>query len=316
MSMRVYPLKYSSAAETAEIVRQIIGNIADERFECIAEDRTNTLVVVAGPETLDRVATILKTLDVASPRQAPASRETRIFTLGATRVDQYLERSLGMVLGKEGSFVADPARDLVIVKADEAMMRQVEQLLNELDRPTPPEVSTRMVGARVRVAWLVSGLDLPTAPPSDLKSAVDEAARLGADDLRLAAQMMVQAASDGRFQVSSAPKLEKTCGFRVEGKLTEAAGQARRLEVTLEAYEYASESSGPRPPGAPGPAPGKRWGSLQTTVVVPVGQPVVLSVTPTDEAMSVFVIQLLPDTPPAPPAPVPPRRERSRRDPS
>jgi hypothetical protein len=115
--------------------------------------------------------------------------------------------------------------------------------------------------------------------PEDLKEVLPGLSKLGIDKPRLAAQTLVNVTSGSRFQTRGVAKLDSPCQFSVSGQFT-GSNEPPKLHIDIRATR----------PGQPGPA---EICSLQTEISAPLGHLVVLGLTPTEAATSVFVVQVL-----------------------
>jgi hypothetical protein len=150
----------------------------------------------------------------------------------------------------------------------------------------------------VRLVCLVSGPadEKAAAVPEDLKEVAETLRKLGIDRPSLAAQALIRTQFNSRFEQSGQARLGEVTGLlTTTGQVSSAEG-ASRLDITVRATQTGRDSS--------------PLLSLQTQIVVPLGQPVILGVTPLREQTAAFVVQLLPALPipkpaekPAKPAP-------------
>jgi len=220
----------------------------------------------------------------------------RVFQLSHVEPDKTLEDALKLVFprGGPGHFSLDRQRKRVIINAPEVTAKTVEALLVRLDEPPRAQLAPNV---RVRVVWLISGhpadKEAPlAAPPADLKEVLPGLAKLGIDKPRLAAQAVLSVRPNARFETKGAARLGLPCQFAVSGRFSdrEVPGLDLRIKATR-----------------PGGLGTEEICNLQTEISAPPGHLVVLGVTPTDGATSVFVVQVLPqeEKKPAPRKPKP-----------
>lgn len=289
---RVSQLAHVAAEDACDLLDDTFGR--EEGFHCTHDPRTNTLIVTASEVTFLRVEQLLKALDV--PQQDAGDQpDVRVFPLRHVAPDDTLEEALELVLDDRGSFAIDRARKQVLVKAPFTTQERVESILEHLDVPLGAGGSASPE-RRLRLVWLVSGLEREDAapPPGDLKEVIEELAKIGVTDLKLAAQTVVTLAGS-EFAITASPILDKPCELTIEGVRGES-GDPNQLELRLkvrEVFEYVT-------PAKPGKASSERIGlrdlcQLETTVSAPPGHAVVLGVTPIGKMTSVFVIQSMAD---------------------
>ncbi len=282
-SIRIFQLKNARPGEVCETIHNLIDGA-----ECDFDDRTNSVIVTASSTAFLGVEQVVSSLDAAEPK-VPTQREpdeiVRVFPLSRLRPGDPMPHMLNSILGDRGQWTVDEQRKQIVVRADPSVMDQAANYIALIDQGTvEPEGPPSM---RVRLVWLVSGVDLERQPPVDLADVVKELGSHGVEDLRLAAQTMVETVAGENFTLSAAPVLEQACTLDVHGEIQGGDPGRPKLRLQLQATQYPAS-----PP--PGP-PGRRLCRLETTVVAPLGHAVVLGVTPTGEMTSVFVLQILPE---------------------
>jgi hypothetical protein len=271
-------LKNATATDTVSVLEHLLGG--GGRVSIVAVPANNSLLVRGTAEDVAKAREILAKLDV--PRDNSSARsQVQVFPLQAIEPDEALEDALQLAFkGKKGTnFSLDRKRKVLVVSADEATLKTVEMLLARLQgewRKGPD------ADVQVRVIWLVNGPARPdeAAPPDDLKELLPALAKVGIDRPRLVAQTLVNVNSNARFQARGTAKLEAPCLFEVDGRFSER-NETPALEISIRATR-------PRERGEDNIC------NLQTTIAAPLGHLVVLGVTPTDNASSVFVVQILP----------------------
>jgi hypothetical protein len=290
--IQIIPLKSANAADAAELLKVMLGMKTPEgqeaggRYVPIAVDqRTNSLIVSAPADQIDKIRTIVKKLDVISDNEPPAQRPS-VIPLRSLEPDETLKEALRLVLvGQGGNFTVDRERKAVIVSCDEKTKQVVTALLEDLEKQSQRKRGTTRSSpqVQVRVVWLVNDVPHQEASklPDDLKEVLPGLAKLGIDKPRLAAQTMVNVTSGTRFQTRGVARLDSPCQFSVSGQFL-GVTEPPQLHIDIRATR-------PRQAGA------DEICSLQTQISAPPGQLVVLGMTPTEAATSVFVIQVLVD---------------------
>lgn len=283
--LRVFRLAHVPAPEAMDLVWEMIDGEMDVRI--VADPRTNSLIGFA-EETwvLDRVSELIELLDVAAPRDEPAM--TRVIRLGPVADGDQMAGILSMLFGGERSservrIAWDPRARALVASGPAHRLDAVTKLAMELDpkleaaTPAPAEAPV----LTTRLLWLVSGEDAGRPLPPDLAPVASELARLGIEDLRLAAQTLVPARMHATFSTGFDPMVAgQPWQVRLRGSIFpgDASGT----------YEIEFEVEGARAGG-----PGRL--ELATSVVSPIDHFVVLGVAPIGDRDSVLVLQLRSD---------------------
>jgi hypothetical protein len=290
--IQIIPLKSANAAETAELLKVMLGMKTpegDETGGCyipIAVDlRTNSLIVSATADQIERIVTIVKKLDVISDNEPPAQRPS-VIPLRSLEPNESLREALRLVLTGQGNFTVDRQRKALILSCDEKTKQVVTALLGDLEKQSEKQQGTTKPNPQiqVRVVWLVNDVPHQEASklPDDLKEVLPGLAKLGIDKPRLAAQTLVNVTSGTKFQTRGIARLDSPCQFSVNGQFT-SDNEAPKLHIDIRANRVPQAG----PPG--------EICSLQTEISAPPGHLVVLGVTPTEASTSVFVVQVLVD---------------------
>lgn len=268
---QVLPLKNANAVETERLLHETLGREA----HVLADPRTNSLLILALPGDMPKIREIISKVDVPA-KEDNAPQRLEVFTLKSVEPDQVLQEALRLVVrpgGGKSNFTLDPRRKQVILWADPATTVLVQSLLNRLEGQSRSDMDVR-----VRVVWLVNGLarDDAPQPPEDLKEVLPDLAKLGIDRPRLVAQTMVNVTPNMQFQTKGVAKLDFPCQFSVTGRYNDKSASPA-LQITIRALRMDQEEIC----------------NLQTEISAPLGHLVVLGVTPTEAASSVFVVQVL-----------------------
>jgi hypothetical protein len=288
--LRVFRLKYMAAPQAARALRELLGEEVGPKgsIRTSVAEGANALLVWAGADQLDRVATIVREIDTeGAGREAgrDAGRpELRVFVLKHAEPDQGLDEALRLVFdGRQpGKFVVDRRLRAVIASGDRNTLEVMEALLTNLDTLSEQKPRAAGVELQVRVFWLTGGPARKDAPglPDDLKEVAAELAKLGVDKPHLATQVSVSTLPDTRFETSGVAALDASSRLSVAGTVT-----VRQGKVGLEIAVNVTRMGRGRGPGGDA--------SLRTQVTVPPGRPVVLGVTPTEGLPSAFVVQVV-----------------------
>ena len=294
-SIRIYTIGHANVVT----IRDILTNIFHDAAMIQVEEDLCKLIVQTNANTHERIASLLGELDRTDDGAADGSIKTQVLALRHAQPGDELRQALELAISDGGEFAVDASRNLVIVKGTDADIHNVEALLETLDQPTPPAAATPPTALRIRVIWLMSGLQREAPdPPADVADAVEELERIGVTDLRLAAQAVVQTTGDrGEFEIGCAPMLDNPCELEIAGRVTQKADQPANLDVKIRGTERIPPAEPPA--GRPGAYPAGQARSvcdLETTVIAPLNHKVVLCATPIDTATSVLIVQVLPGT--------------------
>jgi hypothetical protein len=280
---RLVPLKHASAVDVAAILAQVHEELA--RI-AVAEPRTNSILMHGTAAELEIAEPLVKALDVRVEARVDTRPQTAIVQLDHVVPDEHLQKTLEVVFEGRGRFALDPQRRSVILSGDKETLEEAGKVLKHLDRPVPEKPSAGPL--RVRIVWLASGLKRDDVP-ADLADVITELNQLGIDELRLAAQAIVNVQLNATFQVEGSADIGLPCLLAVTGVVSEKDAQPA-LEIDIKATR-----AGAPLPGAFGGANVQTMPicNLRTRITAPLGHAVVLGVTPTEGITSVFVVQVL-----------------------
>lgn len=182
----------------------------------------------------------------------------------------------------------DTRTNSLVVKATPEQQRELEALLQSLDRDDANPSKPGLQPVQVRVFWLMSGSG-GSAPPNMLEPVIAELSELGINDLKLAGRMSINVGRSGRpFTVSSRPVVgDQNFVFSFEGVIADGPDGGPMMEARIKCQQ--PELEGERP-----------FASLDTNIDAPLNQFIVLGTTVAAGADSVFVVQLVPREMPAP----------------
>ncbi|MCU0958900.1 MAG: hypothetical protein MUF48_02235 [Pirellulaceae bacterium] len=144
---------------------------------------------------------------------------------------------------------------------------------------------------QVRIVWLVEGLadDAARVPPPDLDAPMQALSSLGITNLTMAAQLIVQAVENEDFLLTGSAKVNEPCDLEVTGLPFERACAATgdkatdavRLQIAMVAKAAAGDAA-------------RTLCAVRTTVLAPIGQPVVLGIAPVQSKPSVILLLVTP----------------------
>jgi len=154
-TLRLFQLEHARASGLRGALRDLIrtrhqqlqvpGAMAPE---LTADDRTNTLIVTAAPEQLVEIEALLVQLDVPEAHAMLPLRVIALEHAEPAALASMLER---VVLGADRGratgtlVVADPGSGRLLVRADEAVSREIDAVIAELDRPAAADFPVRTI---------------------------------------------------------------------------------------------------------------------------------------------------------------------------
>jgi hypothetical protein len=280
---RIYRPKHLSAIDATRILRELFGT--RRGISLAVDDRTNSLIVSAGKDSLQQIEAILMRIDVEGSARLGDAPQVKVFSLAQYHVepDEGLEAMLRVLMPapRSGKFTVDARRKVVVVYADQPTVERVQVLLMSLrmERETKPEPAVEDL--QVRLFWIVSGggrkggSDLP----DNFKEIAGELTRLGMANPRLAAQITLRTETGVRFESATTVALAGLHDLTVSGTTSE-----RKDRVGLSLNITVSQPSPRRF--------SRRPVSLRTQLAVPFDRPVLLGVTPSESLRSAFVVQV------------------------
>ncbi|MGO9114593.1 MAG: secretin N-terminal domain-containing protein [Thermoguttaceae bacterium] len=274
----IYKLNYVNWQIAVEVLKTVLAG--DDRL--IPDLKTHSLMVVSPPDTQRKVADLLKKVDVPPMAEEP-EQQIKIFTL--INADPASAAKAISTIGLKGLRVSidERSRSIIAVGSMETL-NIAEALITKLD--DPPTTAVRRYD--VRVIWLASGLTgegRGEPPTDDLKDVVAELSRLGIKDPRQVGQMVVQTSSggsyQGRFEVKSSPRFgDQMADFNASGLLSERpSGPGLVMQIRLRTRKESSPEE-------------QNLNEIDTQIVLPQKQYVVLATAPTGNLTSIFVVQV------------------------
>ncbi len=181
----VFQLKHATASEAKTLIDEFLANDEDQQNQdtdlptlaptalVVADARTNTLVVSAGPRDLVEIARIIASIDV---ERAGAVDEVRVFKLKNTLAEDLAETIRNAIAGEEGADGDTAARQaaLTLVGIDPANARSIESgVLNNVRISVDARANSLVVAAPARsmelIAALIEQLDRVSEAKAELK---------------------------------------------------------------------------------------------------------------------------------------------------
>ena len=284
----VYSLKYANAQTIIHLLQMVVPQSR------VTIDSSNSMIVFGAPSDHERIAKLLQTLDVPAKEDM---KQIKIFSIQNADVDSLAQALTGVLSQNDLKIAVDPRSNSIIAVGAENQLEIVEAIIMRLDETRDKDLQ-RQRAFQVRIVWLASGLsDEAPKPVPDLLKVVNELITVGVTGLRQVGQAIVNVASGSDFQIGCTPMLgDAPVDTQISGTLLEM-GDLPRLEI-----EISNRQTFPPPPSDITDARRRvvqyvELAHLETEIVAPLGQYVVLGVTPAGKMTSVFVVQITPSTP-------------------
>lgn len=291
--VQIVVLQHRPAEDATKLLNEILKD--DPRagdVNIIADDRANALIIRSTEEDFHYVEELVRVIDAD---QTSTNRQVKLFPLKHADATAAGELLSSLFVDK-GQFAVDSRSNSLVVTGDEGFLAVVEAVLQNLDaevQPAPKELEQ----LQIRILWIVGGADWTAtgaerpdlaAIPDDLADVAGELESLGIGDPRIATQMVVH--TSGQFSISGSARLENSIQVIVQGSVALGVGTGAGSRPTLDISIDASDASVPASFGRPQAG---RLCELETTLKAPLGQIVVLGVSPIDSKSSAFVVQVL-----------------------
>lgn len=284
--IRMYALKYTDAIEVQRTIQQLVP------VRITVDQRTNTIIMDGTPGQHEQIAELLPKLDTAVDPKTEGT--IRIIQFDRPNAAAAIASTLDDIYNGYVGYARvsyDGLHNTLILQGDSGALRIAEDLVEHirgLDKSTG-QFSPEPTELQVRLVWLVGGLDRDSAPdpPADLNSAVEQLRKLGVTNLKLAAQAIVRASTNGEFEMECVAQLDNRCELEFAGNI----GQFIDDEVPMYVQIGATQSVVQNAPGARR-AMAEQLASLRTQITTSPGHTVVLGATPMGEMTSVFILQV------------------------
>ncbi len=190
--LSVIPLEYANAVKFAKLLESIFKErrrrpkkglaMSDDEIKFVADERTNTIILLASEDETERIKRLIELLDKETP---PGDEKIRVYYLEHATAEELAEvlqslsgkqRTTGKDKGKKTSPVvsenvkitADKGTNSLIIMADKDDYRVLEDIIRKLDIPREMvyieglymDVSTDK-DFKLGVEWLVGGAATP-----------------------------------------------------------------------------------------------------------------------------------------------------------
>lgn len=281
-SSRVIKLQHACPSDVARRLAPLVR----ARITLVPDDKDGSLVVQGREAQVEQLVQLLTLLN--APIVAETS--TEVVRLKHLTDERFLSRALSLILGDSSDFVVHGASRMCIIRGDEESRARARRILAELDQPPHMQAEPRPI--RLRLIWLASDLTSEAPPPpADLNAVLGELEGIGVSDLRLVMQAVIEATRDESFRLSSPTVVDDECYVNTQGIVTHSPTGRARAEIGVHVSRSPAAQM-PRPQRSPPPQ--DTLYSFSSTVALPGDEPVILSVGPMEERISVFLIQLMP----------------------
>lgn len=283
--VKVFPLRNVAVSEIQTTLLDIFG--ADSELAISAQLRTNSLVVIGEPSTLNRIKDLLAVLDQQATEPAvkvlsiasPVTISPGMIEMlaQAAQVEVTVDRELGVVVVRSESL--------------DRIERFRDVLRNAIETISESKADDRDV--LIRVSWLSpisdSGRSTAITPDSSLKEAVAKLTSMGYNDLAITGQLMTRC-SMNPTATGSVPEFKaegRTLAgftFGTRGHLFNRNGSGDG-NIDVEMSVSVKNGVGPESPNDT---------LLSVVLKMKEGKPIILGSAPVAGAQSFFVVQFLP----------------------
>ena len=202
--VRILPLKHAKAADTLQVLRELLGPRASKQgtIGLGIDERTNTLIISASQLDAQSIERVVGALDAPAP-EVQQQQEFQIIRLSRAAADKQLERMLQMIIGERTGvrIAVDPASNVVLVRGTKEAIEAVRRAVVRLDEERVDAAPVSR-GLQIRVVWLVAEKHKDAGMPADsFQELTGELAKLGLQRFRIAAQTMVYAQAGAPFEM-------------------------------------------------------------------------------------------------------------------
>jgi hypothetical protein len=306
--MVTYTLRHPNPQTVISAMEKISPKIVVNAKQ-ISQDTHDYLITVQAPAELrPKVSAILFQLDpsqsvkylmdLLDASQPVKNDEIMMFHLSHAEPAAVAKMLTGMLGPTELRVATDERTQSIIASGTPKALDTVNALLQKLDSPTAGDgrnnnrtstvpAAQKAAGYEVRVIWLAAGLTgehKGESPAGDLKEVVVELARMGITDPRQVGQMVVQTTSGGnykgRFDMKSFPRFgDGSVDFDASGTILEERPDGTLvMQINISTRPFSGSD--------------QYLNQVQTQIILPRKQYVVLATAPVGEQTSVFVIQV------------------------
>jgi hypothetical protein len=273
VEIRVIPLENASAQAIMVALKHM-----SLKVNSATEPNTNSVILQGAPSALDQAVELISRLDVSTGGRVMG---TRIFEIRHRNAESVAELAFQLVSGPRSRIAVDDVNQLVIVKGSDADIAACAELFERVDRPQLPlQLSFYFMEGRIGAGGSGgSGASENGFLPESLKPVADAMRENGFLDLKLRAPLTTRVQEGESFKLDGASG-EVGAGhwiFELRGSAERAApGESTRLEIRGDVESPDEE---------------RDLFSVETTLVAPFGEFVVLAATPSggDSAIALVV---------------------------
>lgn len=145
----VVPLRFAQASDVATVIESSLGKRnADSPIQVLADVRTNRLIVIGPVVVRQRLTELIRQLDVPATASLDTARVIRLRHSDARQLAEVLEsmgqnrkQPVALGSGKDAAVAtpfmlkADESQNALVLIADPAQVRTIENIVRELDQP-------------------------------------------------------------------------------------------------------------------------------------------------------------------------------------
>lgn len=255
VEVKSFMIRYAEAEEVSNIVMRLLGSDGGGLIECVTDQRTNQIFVRGRNSAIKQCNALIEQLD--TPAKADGSRTTEILTTRHRGVDDLYE-VIKIHSTRGGKVVVDEARDVIVMNDTPDAIAKAREIIARLDQK----------GADLSLNFTVLGPS-ETPLPEQFGMVADELENLGFEGYGVLSRSAVICQENGDFSLTGANDFAKV---QVSGDVR-LIREGNQAELRINMNIMLNAESGRRQ-SAPITA------SIMTTVKLPLGELVILGVTP------------------------------------
>lgn len=214
-TIKLISLKFADPMETAKSLERVLG------VRVVAEERTNSLIVMADPETLKLVEDLVHDIDIDRPEIIGEDQLVELQIRNRNVRD--VVSQLAQLFRSELTLSADEQGRRILMRGNKKAIESAKHVASTLDVPLPT--------ANVEVAFFQVGSsddDFSQQTPDDLKSVTQQLQRFGTP--RLVGRMTTSAVEGQKFRLNG--QIAERTYLALEGRLEAAPTDgAVRLDI-------------------------------------------------------------------------------------
>jgi hypothetical protein len=284
-SIQAFGLEHISPSQAAEALQHMFG---ENIRTAVSEDK---LVVRSTENHWEVIKNMLEQLDQPSSEGKSRELVTRFYKVQHVEVDQIgnaLERILAESVGRhiDNAFVETyEQQNTVVMRAPEMAVLEIVRYLQLMEEHSRASKEQSPQQYQIRIAWLVGGLEkeeVGETLPKDLEPVAEELEKLGIQNLRLAAQPIIQVGAGKDFKLTIFTEMASSIwDMEIGGALSE--GNEKESDRPILEIEIHGRKVSPND---------REELNLSTSIKTQLEHNIVLGSTSSKDMKSVFVLQV------------------------